>query len=394
MGANKAKGVINSLRLGTPPEGFVRHFTVGRINEIEELRQCLSNSESTVLLLKANYGAGKSHLIRYIREEALAQNYAVSVVTVDSKSAIRFNRMDQIWGAVCRNIECNMNYKETGIRYFFDMLKNSINKNDNNSFWYKLSNGWKWDYSEVLGSPALFIAVRAWLTGDVGTCSLIEDWLCTPWNYTSQRKKLYSEFIDKLRKFFRDPRPEWQFYNDGLFLFQPQGYAQSWKALSDLDHLARAAELKGLIILFDEFEDIITNLKNIKYQESAFWNLFEFYSGKKFSGKSFYAVTPEFADKCRQILQNKGKWGFDFTMFDKLPKFEMSPLENDHLINLGCRIAYAYKLAYQGDNQLKISKKDIEHLIYDVTKVQIQDRTRHAIKSVVKYLDGLLEDDE
>lgn len=104
MNAVQARRVIESLRKGIPPDGFVRYFTVGRKREINDLTSRLQAKDGTVLLLKANYGSGKTHLLRYIREEALERNYAVSTVTLDSSSAVRFNRMDQIFGAVCRNM--------------------------------------------------------------------------------------------------------------------------------------------------------------------------------------------------------------------------------------------------------------------------------------------------
>ena len=71
MNSCQAQMIIESLRKGIPPEGFVRHFTVGRKSEITDLRQRLNTHNGTVLLLKANYGAGKTHLLKFIREEAL-----------------------------------------------------------------------------------------------------------------------------------------------------------------------------------------------------------------------------------------------------------------------------------------------------------------------------------
>lgn len=70
--------VIESLRLGIPPDGHVRYFTVGRLSEITELTARLQQGKTDALLLKANYGSGKSHLLRFIRETALKANFAVS----------------------------------------------------------------------------------------------------------------------------------------------------------------------------------------------------------------------------------------------------------------------------------------------------------------------------
>jgi hypothetical protein len=391
MTSAQAQRVIESLRKGIPPNGFVRHFTVGRKAEIDELIRHLGNRGGTALLLNANYGSGKTHLLRFIREHALAQNYAVSTVTLDANSAARFNRMDQIFGAICRNIEVP-SAEEKGIRPFFDLLVTYMNAHKEGRFWQELSNNWKWDFSERLDSPGVFIALRAWATGNADARDLVEDWLYQPWQYSGQRKKLYIQLVLNLRKFFRDPRPDWKFYAEHVFMFHTQGYAQSWSGLRDLDILARAAELQGMIILFDEFEDVITNLRNVAHQEAAFWNLFHFYSGKQFPGKTFYAVTPEFVNKCKTRLLEKGRWDFDFSRFDALPKFEMSPLESQHLVELASRIVPVHGLAYDWDAASAVNDPGIQNVLKGAMRTQIQDRTRRAIISVVKHLDDSLQE--
>ncbi len=91
----EARKIIESLRLGIPPpEGYTSLLTVGRQEEIAQLKSIVDNKENNVTLIQANYGAGKTHLLRYIREYALENNYAVSYVTVDAQSDVRFNRMD------------------------------------------------------------------------------------------------------------------------------------------------------------------------------------------------------------------------------------------------------------------------------------------------------------
>jgi len=390
MDATQAQRIIETLRKGIPPDGFVRHFTVGRKTEIDRLAQYLKDPEGLALLLKANYGSGKTHLLRFIREEALAQNYAVSTVTLDANSAVRFNRMDQIFGAICRNIEvpCQLDCK--GLRPLFELFVKCMNAGNSEEFWRELSNNFKWDFSEKLDSPALFVALRAWATGDTNAQSLVEDWLYHTWEYRGQRKKLYVELVKNLRSFFRDPRPDWKFYADGVFMFYTQGYAQSWAALRGLDNLCRAAGLKGLIILFDEFEDVITNLSNVAYQEAAFWNLFHFYSGKMFQGKTFYAVTPQFVEKCKAVLLHKGRCDFDFSRFDSLPMFEMSPLEEEHLIELARRIVPVHGTAYSWDAARAINS--VINVTREALQMQIQDRTRYGVIRIIKHLDDLFQD--
>lgn len=391
MDSFQAQHIIESLRLGIPPEGYVRQFTVGRTKEIEDLIKRLQVHNETAVLLMANYGSGKTHLLKYIREESLERNYAVSTVTIDSNSGVRFNRMDQIFGAVCRNIEIPQSPGQKGLQSFFNFLVGEINKKNDESIWQEISNNWKWDYSEVLNSPAIFIGIRAWATGNDKAADIVEDWFFQPWQYKAKRKKLYTQLIENLRPFFRDPRPDWKFYTDQVFTFDSNGYSQSWAALSDLNLLALYSDLNGLIILFDEFEDVITNLKNVAHQEAAFWNLFHFYSGKKYFGKTFYAVTPAFVEKCKNILLNKGRWDFDFSLFDKLPTYEMSPLTTEHLYELAMRILETHGIAYNWEPDLEMKASQLLKII-NAASLQTQDRARHIIKSVVKALDDLYQE--
>jgi len=392
MNAREAEKVIESLRKGIPPDGYVRSLTVGRKTEIRKLAQHLNAGQGSALLLNANYGAGKTHLLRFLREEALAQNYAVSTVALDCNSAVRFNRMDQIFGAICRNIELPGDSGSLGIRLLFDLFESSMKKWGADPFWKKISNGKKWDYSEVLDSPAMFVALRAWVLGTDETRDLIEDWFYQPWQYRTQRKRLYEGLITDLYKKFNDPRGDWEFYGNNVFMFNTEGHAQSWAALRDLDELSRIAGLNGMIILFDEFEDVITNLNNVAYQEAAFTNLFNFYAGELYGGKTFYAVTPAFVEKCKDRLLSKERWDFDLSQFDRLPKFEMSPLESADLQELAATITRIHGIAYRWNAEFETRRNGLHTVINNAAKLKIQDRTRQAIKAIVKHLDNLMQD--
>jgi len=397
MDPTLARRAIESLRQGIPPTGLIRYFTVGRESEIKALEGRFENNKCGALLVKANYGSGKTHLLRFIREDALAHGFAVSSVTLDAKSAVRFNRMDQIVGAIWRGLELATDPGRPGIRTFFERARRQIQvskaKNNGQLFWNSLTNDGRWDFSEVLKSPAMFIALRAWTCGKASVQDLVEDWMAQPWNYYARRKYLYEELVEKLRKYFRDPRPEWKFYSltDGIFNFQMQDYVQSWDALRDLDKLVRACGMNGVILLFDEFEDVLNNLTRIDLQEAAFWNLFRFYSGKQFPGMTFFAVTPEFVDKCERLLMAKGKWDMDYNQFKSLPSFEMSPLEKPHLEKLAEKIMETHGAAYDWEPDTVMKASELKRILSTCMSVRVQDRVRQTIKEIVKALDHHLE---
>ena len=397
MDPSNARRVIEDLRIGIPPDGYICHFTVGRKSEIDRLNSRLRQAHKGALLLKANYGSGKTHLLRYLKERALAENYVVSSVTLDAKSAVRFNRMDQILGAIWRGLETPTNNGRKGIRPFMSEICSRIETSKlrkRTCFWCDLSNEWRWDYSEVLEAPSVYIGLRAWVTGKSEVQELIEDWFFQPWVYKTQRSRLYHSLVGQLRNYFRDPRYDWQFYSDGVFDFSVQAYTQSWAALRDIQRLSVEAGYRGFIILFDEFEDVIHNIRNIQHQESAFWNLFQFYGAKKFDGMTYFAVTPDFAKKCKSLLLEKGRWDYDYSLFDKLPTFEMSPLTAEELQELALKIFEVHGIAYDWEPDSVMKMHELKVIVAKAASVQVQDRARQTIKEIVRHLDRLLEDME
>lgn len=393
-----AEKILEDLRKGIPPVGALELFTVGRNEEIEWLDNHLVNNEAYALLLKANYGSGKSHLLQLIREKALRECFAVSLVVLDAKSGVRFNRMDQIFGQILRHMELRMDDGSMGglshlLDYFVYCAEEARSESETEAhhFWKAVTNNWKWDYSEELKSPPLFIALRAWAATDSRDVkATIIDWLTCPDNYKSQRGLLYEQLVEGLRGHFRDPRPSAQMYMEGSLTFIPQLYSACWGALEDINRMCQITGLPGVAILFDEFEDVLTNLNRVNWQEAAFWNLFRFVSGTRFSGKTFFAVTPSFVEKCKACLIEKDRWDIDLSDFDALPQFEMSPLTKKDLLQLAERIVEVHELAYDyevGDDV----REEMKERVGLAAKSAVQDRARQAIRCAVEVLDDALD---
>jgi len=297
-------------------------------------------------------------------------------------------------GAVNRNIEIPGKPASKGLRVFFDFISEEIDKRKDSEFWRKVTDDGQWRYSDHFESPPMFVAFRAWKHGNSHTRDAVEDWLSQSWNYKGQRKELYQKLVQSLWGRFRDPRPEWQYYADDVFSFERQGYEQAWSSLRDLQMLARGVGLKGLVLLFDEFEDILTNLTNVAYQEAAFWNLFQFSLGKKYPGLSYYAVTPDFVGKCHVVLERKGRSKYCVASFDSLPTFQLAPLSIEDLETLAIRIMRTHGLAYSWEPDLVMRASKLRALISEAAAIQIADRSRQAIIRVVKALDSLLYETE
>lgn len=392
-----ADRVIEQLRYGVPPPEHVRAFTVGRKAQLEALEQSLAqpkNSTGTALLVKANYGSGKSHLLKVVREMALEAGFAVSLVQINAQEGVRFNRMDTIFGAICRELEVK-GKKQKGVGVLFDAFSETPGarlSQDLKQARARISRNGKWDSSDYLKSAAVYVALRAWVCGrNQSVRDLVDDWLGHPENYRGQRKKLFTALIEDLRHAFRDPRREWQYYAEEVFAFHTAGHRQAWDALADFHLLALTAGLRGLILLFDEFEDVIQNLNRRDLQEQAFLNLFRFFDGDRFPGGSYFAVTPDFVAKCKSELASRGVYDFDYTRFEQLPSFEMEPLQRAEFMELTDRIRRVYGLAYEIPEKRLLSNDEVLRAVEQVWNVRSPDRVRRTIQAVVKTLDDHLD---
>lgn len=392
-----AERVVEQLRYGVPPPEHVRAFTIGREAQLQELERSLEQTNAATgaaLLVKANYGSGKSHLLKVVREIALRSGYAVSLVVVNTQEGVRFNRMDTIFGAICHELEI-AGQKQKGVGALFDAfagVSSAQLTQDIQRVRDRISRSGHWDNSDYLKSPAIYVALRAWVrAGGQPVRELVQDWLSHPENYRGQRKRLYCGLIEELRHAFRDPRREWQYYAEEVFSFHASGHRQAWDALADLHLLALASGLKGLILLVDEFEDVIQNLNRRDLQEQAFLNLFRFFDGDRFPGMSYFAVTPDFVAKCKNELLRRGVYDFDYTRFELLQSFEMEAIQPSQFLELADRIRKIYGLAYNVDAIDLISDADLKRAAEQVWTVRSPDRVRRSIQAVIKALDDRLE---
>lgn len=395
-----AERVIEQLRFGVPPPEYVRTFTVGRVSQLRALEKSLGNpsrDKGAALLVKANYGFGKSHLLRVVREMAIEAGYAASLVVVDAHGGVRFNQMDLIFGAICRELEVpGQSAKGVGaiLNAFADAVPASASPGLG-SVRERISSRGKWDLSDYLKSPALYVALRAWVhAGTQSVRELICDWFANPRNYRSQRKHLWSELVKNMRSAFSDPRREWQFYAEDVFSFHTTGHRQAWDALADIQVLARVSGLRGVVLLFDEFEDVIQNLNRRDLQEQAFLNLFRFFDGDRFPGMSYFAVTPDFVQKCKTELLNRAIYDFDYGRFDRLPFFELDTIGRADFGELAVRIREIYGVAYGLNEAGLMAEVEMSEVVKELWSVRSPDRVRRAIQGVVRILDDYWDGQE
>jgi hypothetical protein len=327
--SEKAEHIIESLREGIPPMDFTLPFTVGRKSELAELKGTLTGNTvaGSGRFVKANYGSGKSHLLKVIREMALDAEYAVSYITMDAKGGVRGNRMDQVFEAVCRGIEVPPGGSRGLVNLFRVAADSEI------------------DVDRVVRSGYWIRATRA-------NCD------------------------DKADRFQRGVY--FKYRSD-----RPYFYQQCWNALTDLDKLAKTCGFKGLVLLVDEFEDVVTNLNRYDYQATALENLLAFFDGEKFAGLSYFAVTPEFTRQWRWLPAG--------AKLDKKPSFALTPPEKADIKRLARTIRAVHAIAYDLEPDETLSDEDLEREVEKLLGISSQDRIRQTIEGIVEALDDAAE---
>lgn len=106
--------------------------------------------------------------------------------------------------------------------------------------------------------------------------------------------------------------------------------------------------------------------------------------------KAAYTVHFETAELIGKCV--KGVFDYDYAQFDALPAFEMSPLSTVELESLAERIMETHGDAYGWEPDVVMKASDLDALVLRSSSIPVQDRSRHTITSVVKFLDRLLED--
>lgn len=389
MDTTEARRIIESLRYGVPPDGYVCELTVGRRDEIDALRDKLNRNQMSALLLNANYGAGKTHLLRFIREDALSKGWMVSLVSLDSRSGVRFDLLSQIVGAICRNIELP-DRREKGIRSLLDAFKDRVNNNEiDPEYWNTLHSNGKWDRKQHFESEPLFLGLRAWLFCDHGIEDYIENWFQSPHkNSDVKATYIYKTLIEGMRIYYRDARPKTYFSPERVDLSRNGDLC--WAFLRDLNRAAQAIGLRGMVICCDEFEDIIYNSTGLTQKKMAFCNLFELFYGHQYRAQAYFAVTPGFVQKCKHELARNGVYDYDYSQFDGLPQFAMSPIDKSHLQALSRKIVRIHTCAFDWDPKDGILSS-IANIVGKASRDPSQDRVRQCIRQIVSILDRSMD---
>jgi hypothetical protein len=387
---SEAREIIESLRNGVPSRRYIARLTVGREDQISRLIKTLSFPSETSnrkLLIEANYGSGKSHLLRLIKEHALSEGYVVSLIDLNARGGVRFHLLQTVLSETFRQIE--LPEGGSGIRdlliKFHEVDENQLGTEAKLIRSDITSNG-NWEAPRKFLSHPLWFSLRAWRYSQFSEVQdAIVNFLENSRSYNGETTYLRNILAYNLRFGFHERRYGIPY---GEYLsFARYNYFHSWNAFNDLDALAVASGYKGFVLLVDEVEDILTNLNNIGWQKICFENLFKFFDDQVFKGRAYFAVTPDFVKKCRARLLDRGEYYFPIDKFERLSNIKMSPVTEKEFFQVAVKICELHKIAYSWPAEDYFNDSDLDQYTTDAYKRSSIDQVRQATTGLVTKLD-------
>jgi hypothetical protein len=269
LSQREALQIVNSLRKGVPPPTDVTTFSVGRGNLLDKFRKDIRSVESgssQVRFMNADWGAGKTHSLYLLRENAFRCGFVVSIVTLSQSSCPLYDFM-----TVYHQIMWNLRTREERTR---PALENVLDR-------------WLKEIKEIGEERGAHI---------IGM--LPENLVCalqayhesvSPVRRDEDKRLLVLRHLSGERLYLRD------LHNIGI-----ECRIESSNALGMLGQMAllfKNLKYSGICILFDEAETIHSFSRAVN-RDAAYNNIFQITKQSKKTPFCYflYATTPSFFD--------------------------------------------------------------------------------------------------
>lgn len=308
-----------SLLWGQPPVSDLRTQTAGDIGSVTGW---LKQEPQGLFQICGDQGAGKSHLLRLLAEQAKAAGYAVCILEYwpgEAGFESPLNWIGQVW----QHLELPDSSKK-GPSALFEKIQTCLDQGEqplgDPFFWEELSSHGSWSGSDILESPWIYLALRAWLHLNVWERREIVDLLCTPQNLLRFQKQHWQRWVADLRLYFRDPCPYSEWKAKQLSLTSPDALLAGFR---DLQVLLRVCGYRGGLVLLDGFDRALLALKNEKDLRVAWGFLHSLSHVDQVLGPLVMTVLNGFSDQLTRLLLQWHCWELDLDLLDQLPSLAL-----------------------------------------------------------------------
>lgn len=255
----KAHRMIEAFRLGIVPTQDVSDFTFGRereINLISSALNSLTNGKGGTIIFEGEYGTGKSHLLEYIRAQALKKNFIVSSVELSTEET-QPARPKRIYRELVANLRFysethkpEKNNLEGGFR---DLMRNAVTHFTSPSY---------------LGMrDHIFFAPVLKRLGKIDDHSLKSE-VFWQWIEAESTKEYAIGGAQKHRGFQSPYRISGGWNIPALYDFSTAADFYCY-LISGLSNLCRSLNYNGLVLLLDEIETVAFLWNNFFYERGV-----------------------------------------------------------------------------------------------------------------------------
>lgn len=369
---------LNALRLGVIPDDHIQNFMVGKDLEKEALHEFIAsvgNGEGRVGFLKGAYGSGKTFMLKYVTEIALAQNYVVASVPIHS--GFGFSKLDGIYENMMNNLMVKANgEKSTSFEAIFENWLKTLRKS------YEMPTATRHIYeminalAEYNGSFAnvLMVYIRAKINHDYELSSIAASWIKGDKNlpYQLKRQLNVKGSIDR---------------ENALDIFK--GFVK----------LVSLMGYKGLIINFDEAELMMQQRQDIRLK--AYSNLRQImdmagmgdlpHSGFLFAGtEEFFEDEEKGVKSYGALYQRIGDLIQSASSINntRQPVIKLRTFKKDHYVALGEKMIHLHEQVYEYDFEAPVAYI-VNLAMLEAAKVLNGETmtVRHFLKKFIELLD-------
>ncbi len=277
--AAELRQVLDALRVGVPPRRGILSMTVDREAELQKFLsdvEEVSSGGSKLLLINGHYGAGKSHLLAILREFALSNHLAVSLISLTHAECPIFDLLS-VYRQVVQRLEVADFSRTNTVAALVERWAQSVKQYGEVDF----ANAFR----TVARLPHEFQSVlTAYLNaarlGDVNTKMLALSWFRGEVKSVGEARALGA----------------WLPTNENAL-----------EMLAALAQMLRFLGIGGLVLLLDEAESL-SSIINVPNRTKALRNLQSLMeAGANPFCYFVYATTPDFLDTADEFVRELGK---------------------------------------------------------------------------------------
>jgi len=380
----QARNIIEEMRKGSVPADYVPLFTVGRgnwLNFIEDdLVNYIAEGGAKVRFLHGGYGDGKTHFMSVIRHIGMQQGFAVSFVVLTRDVPI--HKFEAVYHSIVQQLQGD--FPGIGIRSLLNSWLSSLAEKDTVPERDEILN-----LAETLRNlPEMNVNFANGLIALVkNRFSPLEEGELQE-ERTESRETLFRWFEGgKVTK--RELKP--------FSVFEVVNKANSKQILNSLNSFLRFYGHKGIILLLDELETVLSQAKSIR--NAAYENVRLLIDNTEHAAyfHIFFAIIPEV------LLSEKGFKSYDalwsrvrsigqqqdqrLNYRGVLVDLHRTPLKSEELVTLGQSLRQIHQISYRWDAAAAVSDKLLLTLCANQKKMGLLSEVRLFVKQVIRLLD-------